>query len=158
MYESYSGSPIPVAQQFSERFVSLMKVYQYQPKVLDSLEYTYSSVFSQALDRFLFEDVGEGCVLHQPVLVKDSNHSYRSRPDSYIARLENGVPSSPILVSDFEKDLCDYNVAYNESLGCFQSVVSVAQLNDPMLVMPCTPDKLSLFLCWPINEKKYSCD
>ena len=154
MFESYSGSPIPVAQQFSERFVSLMKVYQYQPKVLDSLEYTYSSVFSQALDRFLFEDVGEGCVLHQPVLVEDSNHS--NRPDSYIARLKGGVPSSPILVSDFKQDLHDYNVAYNESLGYFQSVVSVAQLYEPMLVMPCTPDKLSLFLCWPINEKEHA--
>ena len=83
------GSPSSDAEQFSERFVSLMNIDRYKPQVLDRLELTYSAVFSQALDRLLFErDAGEGCVLYHPILFKDRSHS--NRPDC-----QGGLPAMP---------------------------------------------------------------
>jgi len=55
---------------------------------------------------------------------------------NYIAQLRDGMPSSPILVSDFKRD--DYDTTYTESLGYFQSIVAVGGLCAPMLVMPST--------------------
>ena len=152
VYNRYCCDPSSEAVNFAKQFTSLMQISRYSPPVLGHLEYTYSSVFFRALDRFLFPDSKEGCVLHEPVLAKDSsNHS--NRPDGYIAILKDGLPSSPILVSDFKKDDKDYAEAVDESIGYFQCAVDVANLYVPMLVMPCTPNKLSLFLCWPIDAK-----
>lgn len=155
VYDHYSHNPSPEAVDFAKRLRSLMQIDQYDPIVLGHLEYTYSSVFFRALDRFLFPDSEIGCVLHEPVLAKDSNN-HTNRPDGYIALLKDGLPSSPILVSDFKKDDKEYGKAVNESLGYFQCVVDVAKLYVPILVMPCTPNKLSLFLCWPTAEKAHA--
>ena len=64
-------------------FLSLMDIDRSKPQVLDSLELTYPAVFSQALERVLVEDAGEGCVLHQPVLFKGKSHN--NRHDCYIS-------------------------------------------------------------------------
>jgi len=145
VYESFLSDPNSDDIEFSKLFKKLMKVEEYKSEVLGNLEYTYSSVFSRALDRFLFPDMKKGCVLHQPVLAKDlQNHS--NRPDAYIACLSDDLPSSPILVSDFKKEDKQYNDAVNESVGYFQCVATIISLYVPLLVMPCTPNKLSFFV------------
>jgi len=153
VYDSYCKPPSGEAECFAKRFKSLMKINKY--KILSDYELSYSSVFFQALDRFLFPSGKEKmCVLHEPVLANTNGH--HNKPDGYIACLKEGCPSSPILVSDFKKIDGDYDQAVNESIGYFQSVVDIAKKFFPLLVMPCTPDTLSLFLCWPINETKHA--
>jgi len=89
---------------------------------LDYFEYTYTAVFFRTLNRFPFPDDVVGCVLHQPVLI-----THQNRPDGYIAYLQDGLPSSPILVSDFKKDDAGYNVALRESLGYYQCIATLVE-------------------------------
>ena len=152
-YYNSSEAKDSSAEEFSQRFKMLM-THQYQG-VLGTLEHTYSSVIFQALDRFLFPGGTEGCVLHQPVLAKD-HKQHNNRPDGYVLYFKDGLPSLPILVSDFKKEDKDYDTALNESIGYFQVVVSAARLYVPMLVMPCTPNQLSLFLCWPTDNRNHA--
>ena len=79
-----------------------------------------------------------GCVLHQPVLCKDK-HGHSNKPDGYIVKYTNDIPSIPILVSGFKKNAQDYKKAITESVGYFQSIATVSGLHEPLLVMPCTP-------------------
>jgi len=96
----------------------------------------------RALDRVSFPNGEDGCVLHELALAKDVDNHVNS-PDGYIASLKDGLPSSPILVSDFKKEDEDYDKAVDESIGYFQCVVTSSELFVPILVMPCTPNILS---------------
>ena len=151
VYDKFIANPNSDAIKFSEKFCNLMDINKYQPTVLHDYENTYTAVFSQSLDRYLFpgNQPEDGCVLHQPVFSKDNCN----KPDCYIVQLSNGIPSYPLLVSDFKRDDNEYDKARSESLGYYQSAVTVADLKVPVLVMPCTPRTLSLFLCWRIHER-----
>ena len=124
---------------------SLQKYLRQKPEVLENHESSYTSIFFQALDRYLG---GKNiCLLHLPVLTKDI-HSHKNILDGCIFQLNDGVLSQyPVLVSDFKTE--DYEKAVTESLGYFQCAVTVSRKLVPILVMPATLSKLSLFLCWP---------
>ena len=148
IYNATLQKPTPDAAEFANKFHRIMEVKNYTPKVLNDFEIVYTSVFFRALDRFLFKDANDGCVLHQPCL------QMSSKPDGYVATLTNHQPSYPILVSDFKRDPDEYNKAFVESLGYFQCIAqSLYRDIRPMLVMPCTPTRLSLYLCWYISDK-----
>ena len=155
IYNIYHKSPSDNAQKFCNRFQALMNVNKYKPCILGDLESSYSSVFYHALDKFLFPTKENGCILHQPVLCKDK-HGHSNKPDGYIVKYTNDIPSIPILVSGFKKNAQDYKKAITESVGYFQSIATVSGLHEPPLVMPCTPTKVSLFLCSPINAIKHA--
>jgi len=103
-----------------------MKIDEYKSKILSAWELSYSSVFFQTLDRFLFSSGEKMCVLREPILAKDLD-GHHNIPNGYVARLKEGLPSSRILVSDFKKNDGDYDQAENESIGYFQSVVDIAK-------------------------------
>ena len=132
------------AQVFSKEFKTLMEVDEYIPHILGGQEGTYSSAFFRLLDRFLFPKKEKGCVLHQPVLHKDK-HGHSNKPDGYSAKLNSGMLSTPILVLDFKKSYNEYHKAFPESLGYFQSISTLSGRLEPMLVMPSTPTKLTLY-------------
>ena len=110
--------------------------------------------FFRLLDGFLVQEKDKVCVLHQPVLHTDKP-GHNNKPDGYVTKLNNGVPSMPILVSDFKKSY-DYQKAFSESLGYFQTIVTLSKRLEPMLVMPSTPTKLALYLCWPMHSRKHA--
>ena len=101
IYNRYCSEPSVEAKEFAERLTWLMDIDSYKPKMLAHHESTYSAVFFRALDRFLFRDCKEGCVLHHPVLRQHGSH--HSTPDGYISRLQDGLPSALILLSDVKK-------------------------------------------------------
>ena len=137
VYDAYYVPPRCDTQVFSEKFQTLIKINRC---ILSEQETTYSTVFFHFFNRFLFPDAEKGCIFHQPVLHKD-RHGHSNKPDGYIAKLKSGVPSIPILVTDFKKT--DFKKALSESLGYFQSISTLSKLHEPMLVMPSTPTKLT---------------
>ena len=148
IYDQFCSVPEEDDRKFSERFTNMMKGFSYRqdPKVLSDEEYVYSAMFFRALDRFLFPEDDTGCILHQPSLTT------KDRPDGYIATLKSDLPSLPILTSDFKKQNEDFKVAKRESIGYFQSIMTSCGKYFPVLVMPCTRQALSLYLCWPIDS------
>ena len=91
IYNATLQEPSLDAAEFANKFHRIMGVKNYTPKVLNDVEIVYTSVFFRALDRFLFKDANDGCVLHQPCL------EMSSKPDGYVATLTNHQPSSLIL-------------------------------------------------------------
>ena len=152
MYNEFCSAPEEDDKKFSETFTEMMDLLNRQdPKVLSNEEYVYSAMFFRALDRFLFPNNGDrGCVLHQPSL------ETRDRPDGYIATLKGNLPSVPILTSDFKKENEDFERATTESIGYFQSIICSGKKSFPVLVMPCTRQTLSLYLCWPIDNHNHA--
>ena len=73
-----------------------MKVREYSPPILEDYELSYTSMLCRELDRYLFPNREQGCLVHQPVLTNSC------RPDGYGAKLNNDQPSLPILVYDFK--------------------------------------------------------
>ena len=156
VYDAFHVSPPNNdAREFSKEFRILMEVDKYIPYILGGQEGSYSSVFFRLLDRFLFPEKEKGCVLHQPVLRKDK-YGHSNKPDGYSAKLDGGVPSTPILVLGFKESYTEYHKAFSESLGYFQSISTLSGRLEPMLVMPSTPTKLTLYLCWPINSANHA--
>ena len=43
-----------------------------------------------------------------------------------------------------------------ESIGYFQFIMFSGEKSYPVLVMPCTRETLSLYLCWPIDDHKHA--
>ena len=110
-------------------------------------EFMFASMLCRELDRYLFADGKNGCLIHQPVLCGKT----KNQPDGYGAKLTTDQPLQPIMVYGFKEE--DYETAINESLGYCQVIVS--ELNDflPIFIIPCSKTDLSLSLCWPINQK-----
>ena len=148
VYDNFCCEPSEEARTFSQE---LIKRLHQKPEVLDSHESSYTSMFFQALDRYLVQEGDKTlCVLHQPVFAKDFN-DHKNKPDGCIFQSDGGVLSQyPVLVSDFKNE--DYEKAVTESLGYFQCAATVSRKLVPMLVMPATKEKLSLFLCWPKHK------
>ena len=154
VYDAFHDTPSTDVNNFSEQVIKCMDIdHQYNQKNLDSIETTYSSAFFYLLNGFLFPGNVKGCVLHRPELMPVNNHC--NIPDGYIAKLTDGVPSAPILVSGFKNHSSDEGKAYTASLGYFQSISSISRNHDPLLVMPCLPHKLTLLLCWPISSTEH---
>ena len=150
IYDKFCEQPSNAALQFAQRYNRLMSFGDYQPAILQGYELSASAVFFQALDRFLFaDDDQKGCILHQAVL----GDNRKNRPDGYMAKLRDGLPSTPVLVSDFKFQPGE--IVELESLGYFQSVLNTCGMYFPMLVMASTPTVLSLYLCWPVKNSKW---
>ena len=106
MHDKFCESPAEDSDsvKFVDTLSKLMKLNCHQPKILKEYEASYSAIFFQALDRYLFlNESPKGCVLHQPALLEDKTHC--NVPDGYVVKLRDGLHSHPMLISDYKKSL-----------------------------------------------------
>ncbi len=122
-----------------------------------SAEITYTSLFSRALDNFLFsEDFCEkGASLHQfPSRIrKDDDQRTIERADITVVSLPNLVP---IMCSDIKFDDDDFNLSVKETLlyGVNCAAVQSGPYKWPLLLgMPCTPSYTILQVYRPIPDQ-----
>jgi len=109
-------------------------------------EALYTANLCDALTKFLQHD--NHCCLHQVTL-----HT-TSRPDFYVASLQNGVPHMPKLVGDFKISQLDKDKARTETFVYCEHMIHKNKNNLPIFAMSDTCEMFWLYLCIPEHNEK----
>ena len=73
-----------------------------------------------------------------------------SVPDFYLATMSEGIPKRSLLIADFKKT--NFEQALVESFGYCFDVVHQTHSFEPIITIPGSMEKFSLYLCFPITS------
>lgn len=113
----------------------------------------YTSILAQEFDRFLKDYVEDDIASFHQIPIKHNKISATadSYPDFYFAQVRNGIPTKPLLVTDFKKEDKEYGTAEAESFGYCLDILHHSRSFNPILAIPGTTKKFVLFICFPIG-------
>ena len=145
IYDTFNSEAMQQDKEVAQKVSEILSTNHSHSNTVGNTELLYTSLLSSELDKYLYSD-SKSCCLHQIPLLKGS------QPDFFVVTLQNGSPSTPILVADF--NLQNYEEALHRSFSyCFHIYKDLGFVM-PILVMPGTIKKFSLFLCIPSQSSK----
>ena len=102
----------------------------------------YTSILAQEFDRFLKDYVEDDIASFHQIPIKHNKISATadSYPDFYFAQVRNGIPTKPLLVTDFKKEDKEYGTAEAESFGY---CLDIQDLSIQFLPIPGTTKKFN---------------
>ena len=117
-------------------------------ELLLNYEKCYTALVSLEFDK-LVKDVRS---IHQIPLkhAKSDGTLGESVPDFYLATMSEGIPKRSLLIADFKKT--NFEQALVESFGYCFDVVHQTRSFQPIITIPGTMEKFSLYLCFPITS------